>query len=445
MSEHGIWARLRRIFRDTRERPHYVFNRIGGLRVHQVWDPNTVHKILTDTETFGRLGFAKKALSKIIGHALIVEDGDSWTAKRRLMAAVFTPKMVLENIAPVALKEVDDMIDRWLAKAEPVDVEREMRALTGTVIMKTIFGDDITNQDADEIIDAASTTVQSFREPHWMVKLLRVSGMDELMARAGHPYDYAPPTKQAYIDAAARIDSIIYRLINQRRGEPNPHDDLLTRLINARDPETGEGMDDKTIRDQIIMLIVAGHETTSVGLTFALNEILKHPDVQKNIRDEFNAVTRGRALAGRDYQKMNYTQNAFKESLRLHPPAYVMVREVKEDKAVDGADFRERDVVRMDILKMHYDEDFWPDAKVYKPERFNETAFPRAWMPFGGGPRLCLGMTMALVEGTLALSRIFNRLDMEVLQEPTGKQFVFTMRPVGKLEIGVSPRNPEPR
>lgn len=429
----GLWKRVIHTFRDKKENLHYKFTRIGKLRIHEFTDPTAARDILRQDGNFGTPSFVKKGIGRFIGNALILDEGESWQNMHNLMVDIFSPKGVNKTIAPVVSDECDKMIDRWLKDGKPLDLEHEMRGLTAKVVMRVVFSDSITEKQAQEIIDASTVTIESFRKPHKLTVAMRMLGIHK---------DYIPRMKETYKESAAVIDNILDSIIAERRKLQSQPDDILGRLLDATDVATGKPLTQKQIKDQLVMFIVAGHETTAVGLTFSLHELLKNEIELKKVQAEVDKVAHGAHLAPSDYNKLPNVRDAFKEALRLHPSAYEIAREAEHNTVVGGVDIKKHDLVRISVLNMHRAADLWKDAADYKPERFRKEPFPQAYLPFGAGPRVCLGMTMALTEGTLALAEIFNRVTFDVTSRPTGEQLVFTMRPLGKLEATPKPRNP---
>jgi cytochrome P450 len=275
---------------------------------------------------------------------------------------------------------------------------------------------------------------------------VRISGADKLLRKMGMSGDYVSPPQKPVAEGLKTINAIIDRIIAKRHALPPEQqpDDVLGRMIVSR-LEDGQPMSDEEIRGQAIMMIVAGHETSAVGLTYALLELLKNPREQERIRAQVKTALEGKPLEGRDHIKMLSAQQAFREALRLHPPAYTIARESRVDMKIGGADIRKGDLITINVKDMQRSEDLWPEANLFKPERFEKSKNPAAYMPFGRGAHMCIGMSLSITEGGLVLSDIFNRVNLEMVHEPKGEQFAFTMRPVGRLDFAVTPRDPAPQ
>lgn len=440
------WTRLVHRLYENREGAHYSYKKRGALGYYDVTDPQIASEVLRRDAEFPIPSFLKKGLARFIGpHALALDEGGPWKQRHMLLADIFSPRRISENIAPLILKESDAMIDRWLAEGNPVDAETEMRRLAARVVMRMIFSDDITDKESSEIIEAATVSLESFRAPKLLTKLARITGADKLLKKIGLSGDYVGPPQKPVAEGLKTINSILDRIISKRHELPPTQqpDDVLGRLITAR-LENGQPMDDEEIRGQVIMMIVAGHETSAVGLTYALLELLKNPAEQEKIRAQLKMVAPDRPLQGRDHEKLLSAKNAFREALRMHPPAYTIARESRVDMKIGDADIRKGDLVTINVKDMQRSDELFPEANMFRPERFESNKNPAAFMPFGRGPHMCLGMSLSVTEGGLVLSEIFNRINLEMVHEPNGEQFAFTMRPVDRLEMNVTPRQGGP-
>jgi cytochrome P450 len=447
----GLFRRALHVFYDKKEANRYSYSKLGKMRVHNITDPKIMRPIFRDMDTFGGIVFVRRTFNKLIGNALIMDEGESWDQMHKIMAPRFSPGAMEKSIAPIALEECGAMIDRWQKLGKVPDVEKEMKDMTGRVILRAIFGKDVTDRDGQKIIDEVASAMGTAKQPR---------GWSRIMRRFNVPYDHAgflPPlalrvlglsydrpatVPKPFRDANERVDKILYKIIDERKKLTVQPDDILGLLINARRPD-GKPLSDREIRDQALMVIVTGHETTAEGMTFALLELLKNPDKQKNLRDEFNAVAKGGVLTGADFNRLPKAQGTFKEALRLHPTIYMATREVHADADLGGIHFKKHDIVRMDLRQVHKDPEYWPEPEAFKPERFDKDKFPQAFMPFGTGPRVCLGINMSLLEGALMLSQIFNRIDIKPEKFPEGEEYYFTTRPKGSFDVNVTTREQE--
>lgn len=409
----------------------HEYNRVGLLRGYTVYNPEIVEDVLRDPKTFIKPHLLIDPVVDVLGQSLLTAEGDTWKEMHKLLVDIFTPRMVQENLVPIILQEAREMVDGWITKGQPVDAEKELREMGARIILRAIFGAEFVDKQTKDIVEMINDGMQSQEHirPFALLSLaLRIPSL---------------PNKISEEDAQRiqKIRDIIDPLILARRQMATQPDDIAGRLINATDPDTGRKLTDEEIRNQIIFIIIAGHETTAVAMTFALDELLKNPEALKPIQEQIDAVTEGGNVETGDFPRLSSLRAAFQETLRLHPSGWAIPREATADKEYpDGIRIKKGDIVLCDISKMHRAEEIWPDAMVFKPERFHGDKIPNGYLPFGTGPRVCLGLNIALAEGTLALAEIFNRLTLEPHTVLEGEEYGFTTRPKGTLELAFTER-----
>jgi cytochrome P450 len=241
--------------------------------------------------------------------------------------------------------------------------------------------------------------------------------------------------------AIARLDAKIQSMIDERRASANPPDDLLTRLLRARDDD-GTRMTDRQVRDEAVTLFVAGHETTATALTWALYELSRSPAVLARLVAEAEAVRSDDEY--RNPARLSYAIKVFKEAMRLYPPAYLLTRRALEPVSVGGIELRRGSLVFMSPYALHRRADIYPDPERFDPERFTagaEAARPRSsYMPFGAGPRICIGSHFALMEGPIVLSALLRRLSLDVAPTRIEPGSFATLRPAAPVVATVRVR-----
>jgi cytochrome P450 len=258
-----------------------------------------------------------------------------------------------------------------------------------------------------------------------------------------------PPTRltaagRKLMRAGERLDQIVYRIIRERRASAEDPGDVLSMLLSTRDAETGEGLDDQELRDEVMTLFLAGHETTANGLTWALGLLSSHPEVAARLSAEVDQLE-GRAPSFEDLARLPYALAVFKEALRLYPPAYLVGRKSLTRTRIDRHDLPRNQVLLVNIYGIHRRAELFPDPHAFKPERFLDGAekkLPKgAYLPFGGGPRICVGNHFALMEGQLVLARLAQRFDLKGCVErlPSTEPLV-TLRPREAMRMRVVPR-----
>ncbi|RME60420.1 MAG: cytochrome P450, partial [Caldilineae bacterium] len=252
-------------------------------------------------------------------------------------------------------------------------------------------------------------------------------------------------TNRRFEEGVKAIDEVIYRLIRDRRRAGQYGDDLLGKLLQARDDQTGAGMDDKQLRDELVTLFLAGHETTAIALTWSLGLLSRHPDVRRKLQAEVDLVLGRRTPTAADYEKLVYTQAVFQEVMRLYPPLPVFLREAVGPDELGGYPVPPGAGIMVNVYGVHHHERYWDNPEGFDPERFlpgRVDKRPRyAYIPFGGGPRQCIGNNFALMEGVLALAMIHQRYALDLVPgvrltpDVTG-----TLRPQGGVRMVVKTR-----
>jgi cytochrome P450 len=354
----------------------------------------------------------------IFGRGLLTNEGESWLRQRRLIQPTFHPDRIAEYAA-IMIDRTERTLARWRA-GEVRDVRQEMMALTFEIVAETLFGADVRGDVAE--IGAAFNV-----------------GIEEVAARFRRPIrvpDWVPtPSNRRYLRAVRRMDDLIVRIIRERRAQGfESREDLLSRMLRARD-EAG-AIDERQLRDEVMTMLLAGHETTALALTWTWSLLSSHPDADRRLHAEVDGALGGRPPDPGDVTRLLYAERVFKESLRLYPPAYAFGRE-----AVVETELGEWHVPRGTTLLifawlLHRDSRWWETPQRFDPDRWEddlEERIPRlAYMPFGGGPRGCIGSRFAMAEGILIVAAIARRFRLEWLAEPTPFTSI-TLRPSGDL------------
>jgi len=343
-------------------------------------------------------------LQRTLGLGLLTSDGELWKRQRKLMAQAFTPKRIHDYAATMV--EVADASVRWRDR-DVVNIHDEMSRVTMEVVAKVLFGAGMTAEDVALIHESMEAVADFYASsPEAVVKLPA----------------WVPTPRNLRLNAAVRrIDGFIYRIIADRRGEArrgDGHDDLLGTLIAACD-EGGEGMSDQQLRDEAITLFLAGHETTALALAHTLYLVSKHPEVERRLVDELEAVLGGRSPDVGDVKKLTYTERVIKEGMRLYPPAWTTGRGVTEDVTIRGYQIPKGSQILMSEWVVHRDPRWFPNPEAFDPDRWEPeraAALPRyAYFPFGGGPRVCIGNHFAMMEAILILATVVQRYHLELL------------------------------
>ena len=361
----------------------------------------------------------------IFGRGLLTNEGDDWLRQRRLIQPAFQPERVA-RYAEIMVERTERMLAGW-RPGELRDVRKEMMALTFQIVAETLFGADVRDDVAE--IGAAFNT-----------------GIEEIAVRFRRPIrfpDWVPvPSNLRYNRAVRRMDDLILRIIRERRAKGfEERDDLLSRMLRARD-EAG-AMDEGQLRDEVMTMLLAGHETTALGLTWTWYLLSKHPEVDARLHDQVLAVMGDRPPEPADLTRLHYAERVFREGLRLYPPAYGFGREATQDSELGGWPVPTGTTLIVFSWLLHRDPRWWDDPLRFDPDRWDgdlEEKLPRlAYMPFGAGPRVCIGQRFAIAEGILIVSAIARRFRLEWLADPVPFTSI-TLRPTGDLRARLIPR-----
>jgi cytochrome P450 len=296
-----------------------------------------------------------------------------------------------------------------------------MMALTMEIVARALFSRDVAGS-VRELGAAIDRLIEGFGRP----AVPDLLGLPEWLPRRRDPEARR---------ALAYVDGVIYEIIRSRRAAPDAADDLLGMLLDARDEETGEGMTDRQLRDEVMTLFAAGHETTAVALTWCWSMLARHPDVEARLHAELETALAGRRPGFDDLERLPYARMVVEETMRLYPPAYSLNRVALADDAMGPHRVRKGALVTVSPWVTHRNPRLWPDPLRFDPERFSPEAVRQrhryAYFPFGGGPRVCIGNAFALMEARLALAVLAQdwRLASPPGAPPPSPQARVTLRP----------------
>ncbi len=368
-------------------------------------------------------------LSLVLGKGLLTNDGGSWLKQRRLIQPAFHR----ERVAAFGTLMTDTTLmwtQRWetgsfIEANQPLALTQEMSSLTLSIVAKALFGTDLSAET--EGVGRALTTV------------------NHLLAKAFYlPWVLSLPTRERRRLRAARsaLYTVVEQIIRERRRRRERHDDLLEMLLEARDEGTGEGMSDQQVRDEVLTLLLAGHETTANALSWAFFLLAQHPHVEARLQEEYQQVLNGRPATIEDLPRLPSTRMVVEEAMRLYPPAWGLGRRALGNDEIGGYSIPKGAYVLVFPYVTHRHPAFWERPGAFDPERFSAqlaaTRHRFAYFPFGGGPRLCLGNQFALYEAQLILATILPRYQLRL--QPGGVMVpepLVTLRPRGDLLMTV--------
>lgn len=448
------------MLREMAARPEPVLRlRIAGVRVFAAKHPDVVQEVLVEkVKHFVKSDMLRFSLYDLAGEGLFTSNGDLWKRQRKLMAPLFTPK-ALERYAADMVACTLRTLDGW-GDGQRLELARETTRLTMGIAGKTLFDAD-TFSEADEIGHALTIALEwtgwVVGRPHGIAHVIIKRAAEHLAARTrGQVRDLASQVEKRFMRpvlhlgprgselpaAIAFLDDHVQKMIDERRRTAGKHNDLLSRLLEARDDD-GSAMSDKQVRDEVLTLFVAGHETTATGLAWSIYLACKHPEVYAALEREVDALGDDPGVA--DLPKLDLCLRVFKEALRMYPPVYVFGRDSKGPVTIAGYDLRPPTNVLTSPWILHHSAPIWPDPDRFDPNRFrpeNEASRHRyAYLPFGAGPRICLGNHFAYMEAQLALATILRRYRFELLADEEAEPHA-TLRPKHGVPVKVTRRAP---
>ena len=381
---------------------------LGPMVIHLVSHPDYIKQVLvTHQHRYNKDTRSSAKIAGITGAGLLTNSGDAWLTQRRLMQPVFNAQRLVAY-TDLMIEATDRMLDGWQVRAaagETVDVASEMMRLTCTLVARILLGADV-SADIDEV-ERSATIVMG----HTWRRLERI---------VDPPLWLPTPGNLGFRRAKRRLDRIVYRLIAERRGEAGAaKDDLLARLLKARDDTTGGGMSEEQLHNETITLLLAGHETTANALSWTWYLLARNPHWRQQARDEVVGLLGQRAPTAEDLPRLDLVTRVFQEAMRLYPPIWIMERRVLEDDTIGGYHIPAGSSLEISPYVTHRHPEFWDNPEAFDPDRFTperSSARPQyAYLPFGGGQRLCIGSHLAMLEAQVILSRVLQRFRLELV------------------------------
>jgi cytochrome P450 len=383
-------------------------------------EPSAIrHVLLDNAANYRKSELTRRLLEPGLGRGLLTSEGETWRRHRRIMAPAFDRRSI-ESYAPVITAVTRDLLARWdaLPDASEVDVGAAMMHTTSHIISRAMF-----SANSDAIVEVVERGVGRYqmtvrpslfdllRFPLWFADLF--SGRRST-AKVFNEFDRA-------------VDELIASRADAAAAQPK---DLLARLVAARDAETGGAMTAKEVRDEVVTIFMAGHETTAQALTWTWYLLTLHPAVEAKLHDEVRVVLDGRMPHYEDIARLRYTRMVIEESMRLYPPAHTMAREPVADDEVLGQRIPRGAIVLISPWLLHRKASLWPDPHRFNPERFTAEPPRFTYIPFGAGQRICIGAAFAMTEAILILATIVQHYRLRLKSgHPIEPQGLITLRP----------------
>lgn len=399
--------------------------RVGPFVVVQLTHPEHVHQVLVEkSKAFRKPERLRRVLGQWNGNGLAVNEGESWVRQRRLTNPAFKPQR-LERYVAIVNRRVAELLEGWRHETR-LDVSTAIYRLTLGVVAEALFGSDVERH-----------TERFARE----VATLNLDGLKEMSSPILLPLWSPTPRKTRIRRATRYLQSVADEMIAAHRQESVDRGDLLSALLHVPDDDGGGAqMTDRQARDEAINLMLGGAETTGTALLWTLHLWSTHPAEQAAARDEVRRVLRGAPPTWADLAELGTVERAFKEALRLYPPAYLIPREAAQDVEIGGHAIPEGAQVTLVVYVTQRDARWFAEPDAFRPDRFlDEASWPRgAYVPFGLGPRACIGKTFATMEAVAALAQIVERFELRATG-PVQSEAQVSLHPKGGLVLDVAP------
>ncbi len=431
---------------------------VPGVLTVVVNDPELVQEVMVDQGLiFHKSAMLRFTLYPLAGEGLFSSNGELWRRQRKLMAPMFTPR-ALEQYAAAMVHSAERTCANW-GDGRQLQLHRETTQLTMSVAGKTLFDAD-TFSEADEIGRALTTALSwtghqmggLFSIAHVVARRqlinirrrwpgLASAALDRSIDALRGPVLLVGKRGRELERAIAVLDDRVQRMIDERRHATNPPGDLLSRLLAARDADDGSRMSDRQVRDEILTLFIAGHETTASGLAWAIYLLSRHPKIRDAVEAEVDALDGPPTLA--DLPRLGLCLRAFRETLRLYPPVYLYGRDCDGPVTIGGYRLPDQTNVLISPYALQRKPSIWPNPSVFDPDRFLPDVEARrhrhAYLPFGAGPRICIGNHFAYMEAQLALAVLIRRFRFECIREDVPFPEA-TLRPLHGVPVRVTKR-----
>lgn len=363
-------------------------------------------------------------LASFLGNGLVTSDGEFWKRQRKLAQPAFHAKRI-EAYAQTMVDYTLDMLREWEI-GQKRNIANDMLHLTLKIVARTLFNTDISG-DAKIITDAMDV-------------------LQDMSSQGLIPLWMMPFKKRRIQRTKEELDAAVFRMIKQWRAKGEDRGDLISMLLLAQDDD-GNFMTDKQVRDESVTLLFAGHETTANAMNWTFYLLSQNPDVEAKLHEELDTVLQGQPPTLADLKRLPYTEMVIKESMRIFPPVYAVSRVAVEDAELAGYTIPKKSIISLFSMITHHDPRWWDEPERFKPERFAPD-YPHqvpkyAYMPFGGGPRVCIGNSFAMMEACLLLATIASRYRLSMVEghvvEP---EPLITLRPKGGLPMRLTERQP---
>jgi cytochrome P450 len=420
-------------FREYGDTVRYHF---GPFDFFVIQRPEDIRTVLLERADDFRKSPSYDGLRLVVGHGLLTSEGEFWKRQRKLMTPAFHHKRLLE-FCNAMVRCASEQADEWDALCHDrggdviVDVHERMLALTFRIVGLTLFSTELSAK-ADGMGPALATVLEHANHV--------------VMTMFLNPPSWVPtPRNLRFRKALATVDDVVLGIIAERRRTGEDPGDLLGMLMAATDESGNERMSDQELRDEVATLVLAGHETTAQALTWTLMLLSQHPEIERRVVAEIREVCGDRPPGFEDLKALDYTGRVIDEGLRLYPPAWLFERESLVEVELGGYRIPAQRMIAIAPWTLHRHPQFWDNPEGFDPDRFlpeREAERPRySYLPFGGGPRQCIGVNFALYEAKLVLATLLQRYSLSLVPgQNLRPDAAVTLRPANGLKMWLRPR-----
>lgn len=415
------------LVRAAREYGEIVHFRFGPNRhVFLLTNPDHIKEVLVTKQAKFRKAKGLQIARAVVGDGILTSEGQKHLRQRRLMQPAFH-KDRIAAYADTMVNHTLEMIDTW-KDGEEREIHKDMMELTLRIISETMFGKGMT-----ENVEGIGEAIEY--------------GLHYVSTKASSFIDLplSVPTRRnrQFQESAETLNKVIYSIIEERRkSDVTDRADLLSMLLAARDEDDGTGMTDEQVRDEVMTIFLAGHETTANTMSWIWYLLSQHPEVEQKLWNELEAVLGVKRVTADDIPQLPYLNNIITEAMRLYPAAWAINREVVEEVEIGGQTFEKGDTLMMSQYVMQRKPEYFENPDQFIPERFTGDLLKKlpqfAYFPFGGGPRVCIGNNFALMESALLLATIAQRFQLRLVENhPVEPEPLVTLRPKFGLRMKV--------
>ena len=412
-------------------REHLHRARVLGHETIYVMAPDLIRAVVLDeADNFEKGEISRRALGPALGDAILTAEGSRWRWQRRAVAGIFRQERI-RDFLPAMTASAERTRDRWCAlpAGAEIDVAHEMMRTTFDIILTTMLSG---RSRVD--LELMERSITEYLEPtSWIVALAMVG------APSWVPYPGAHRARRA----REHLHRMLATLIVEAKRNPGNRDDLLSLLTNAIDPETGKSMTANDVRNNLLTFITAGHETTALALTWTLYLLSLHPEVEQRVKREIAATIMGGPIHAKHIDALAYTSQVIQEAIRLYPPVALIVRAARRDVKLGNELVRAGTTVYVPVYAVHRHEKLWREPQRFDPSRFEPDAAKAhdryTYLPFGGGPRVCIGQNFAQMEAKAILATLLGSFQLRLrpghIPEP---RLRVTLRPTGGMPMRIA-------